>query len=157
MPEAAALAGGFLIVGIAGRLCAVPLTNVVETMRPLPTEAIGGAPSFVAGVSIIRGMPTPVVDLGTLLGAPKRRGAGRFVTVRAGNQQVALIADTVLGIRRLDELMTARQLPPLLQGVAGDVVETIGTLDDTFLVVLQSAWKLPNEVWESMATQGVLS
>jgi purine-binding chemotaxis protein CheW len=59
-----------LVVGVKGRLCAVPLTHVIEIMRPLPVEPISDVPLFVQGVSIIRGIPTPVVDLGALLGAP---------------------------------------------------------------------------------------
>jgi purine-binding chemotaxis protein CheW len=146
-----------LIVGIEARVCALPLANVIEIMRPLPIEAISGVPRFVLGVSVIRGIATPVVDLEAILGAAKQRAAGRFVTVRAGDKQVALMVDAVLGIRWLDELKTARQLPPLLQGAAGDVVETIGALDEKLLLVLQSAWKLPSEVWEAMATQEVVS
>jgi purine-binding chemotaxis protein CheW len=47
-----------LILGVQRRMCAVPLANIIETMRPLPTEAISGAPSFVLGVAIVRGIPT---------------------------------------------------------------------------------------------------
>lgn len=146
-----------LIVGVEARVCAMPLANVIETMRPLPIEAISGAPSFVRGVAIIRGIPTPVVDLGAILGVPNRATAERFVTVRSGENQVALIVDAVLGIRNLGELTTVRQLPALLQGASRDVVETIGTLDEKFLAVLQSGWKLPDEVWEAMATQEAVS
>lgn len=142
-----------LIVEVEERVCAVPLANVIETMRPLPIEAISGAPSFVRGVAIIRGIPTPVVDLGAILGMPKESSAGRFVTVRAGDKQVALIVDAVLGIRGLSESVTVQQLPPLLQGASKDIVETIGTLDEKFLVVLQSAWELP----EAIATQEAVS
>jgi chemotaxis signal transduction protein len=52
-----------LVVGVKGRLCAVPLSHVIEIMRPLPVEPISSVPSFVQGISIIRGIPTPVVDL----------------------------------------------------------------------------------------------
>ena len=72
-----------LVVRVCTRLCAVPLAHVVETMRPLPVERIAGMPSFVRGVSIIRGVPTPVVDLGVVLGTPGE-AAERFVTLRLG-------------------------------------------------------------------------
>jgi purine-binding chemotaxis protein CheW len=36
-------------------------------MRPLPIKPIAGTPGFVRGVSIIRGAPTPVIDLKALL------------------------------------------------------------------------------------------
>jgi purine-binding chemotaxis protein CheW len=78
-----------LVVRVQTRACAVSLTHVIEIMRPLPIEAIAGMPPFVLGVSIIRGTPTPVVDLGLILGAPGS-GAERFVTLRLGQRQVAL-------------------------------------------------------------------
>src|SRR6516164_1883705 len=94
-----------LIVGVGARVCAVPLANVIETMRPLPIEMISDAPPFVRGVSIIRGIPTPVVDLGAVLGTGNQYAAERLVTVRSGDKQVALLVDTVLGIRELREWM----------------------------------------------------
>ncbi|HZE91839.1 MAG TPA: chemotaxis protein CheW, partial [Rhizobacter sp.] len=69
-----------VICRVQGRLCALPLSHVVETMRPLPTETIAGAPDFVCGLAVIRGAPVPVVDLARLLGATDTQ-ARRFVTV----------------------------------------------------------------------------
>jgi len=146
-----------LIVEVGERVCAMPLANVIETMRPLPLEEISGAPSSVRGVAVIRGIPTPVVDLGAILGTTSRATAERFVTVRAGDRSVALLVDAVLGIRELDGLAALRQLPPLLQGASNDVVQTIGTLDGQFLSVLRSSWALPNEVWEAIAPQEAIS
>jgi purine-binding chemotaxis protein CheW len=144
-----------LILGVQTRMCAVPLTCVIETMRPLPTERIAGTPPFVLGVAIVRGIPTPVVDLGAILGAPPAHKGERFVTVRTGSRQVALLAGTVLGIRDLDALAATQELPPLLEGAPEDVIEKIGTLDERFLVVLQEAWKLPDEVWHAVTAQEV--
>lgn len=144
-----------LILGERTRMCAVPLRHVIETMRPLPTEAISGMPSFVLGVAIIRGIPTPVVDLNTVLGVSSERRGDRFVTVRVGNRQVALLVSSVLGIRDLDSLAAAQEMPPLLQGASQDVIERIGTLDERFLIVLQDGWKFPEEVWHAVTAQEV--
>ncbi len=56
-----------LLCRIAGRLCAVPLESVLETMRPGATEPLAEAPRFVLGLAIIRGEPMPVVDMGRLI------------------------------------------------------------------------------------------
>jgi len=125
-------------------------------MRPLPVEPISGVPSFVQGISIIRGIPTPVVDLGSVLGSPSER-AERFVTVRAGDKQVALSVNAVLGVRDLDTIMTIRELPPLLQRASKDTVETIGTLDEQVLMVLRTGWELPDEVWQALTAQEAIS
>jgi len=145
-----------LIVGRQGRICAVPLKHVIETMRPLPVEPLSGVPSFVRGVSIIRGIPTPVVDLGAVLGTPNEL-AERFVTLRVGDKQVALSVSAVLGVRVLDTIMTVQELPPLLQDAASDIVAMIGTLDEQFLMVLQAGWELPDVVWQALTAQEVVS
>ena len=145
-----------LIVALKSCVCAVPLMHVIETMRPLPVEPISGVPSFVWGVAIIRGIPTPVVDLGAILGAPGER-AGRFVTLRVGEKQMALSVNAVLGVRDLDAIMTIRELPSLLQRASNDVVETIGTLDKQVLMVLRASWELPDEVWQALTAQEAVS
>jgi len=145
-----------LIVGLNSCVFVVPLTHVIETMRPLPVEPISGVPPFVRGISIIRGIPTPVVDLGAVLGTSGER-AERFVTLRLGDKQVALSVDAVLGVRDLETIVMTRELPPLLQRASKDVVETIGTLDKQVLMVLRTGWELPDEVWETLRAQEAVS
>jgi purine-binding chemotaxis protein CheW len=144
-----------LVVGVKGRLCAVSLTHVIEIMRPLSIAAISDAPLFVQGISIIRGIPTPVVDLGALLGTPNG-AADRFVTLRAGERQVALSVGSVLGVRELD-VSKIGELPPLLQGASKDAIEAMGALDEQLLVVLRAGWELPDEVWQTLTAQEVVS
>jgi purine-binding chemotaxis protein CheW len=139
----------FLIVRLRSCACAIPITHIIETMRPLPVEPLSGVPSFVRGISIIRGIPTPVVDLGAALGSASEH-AKRFVTLRVGDKQVALSVNNVLGVRDLGTLAKLRELPPLLQTASKDVVETIGTLDEQVLMILRAGWELPDEVWKTM-------
>src|SRR5271170_3386026 len=138
-----------LVIRVHERLCALPLAIVVETMRPLPCEPIPRAPSFVRGVSLVRGVPSPVVDLGAVLGAPGGPW-NRFVTIRLGKRQVVLSVDVVVGIRALDD-STIQKLPPLVQGASRDIVEEIGALDEQLLLVLRQGWQLPEEVWQALA------
>jgi len=137
-----------LVVRVQARVCALPLAHVVETMRPLPIEPIAGMPPFVRGVCLIRGAPTPVVDLGALLGTPCD-DIRRFVTVRLGDRQVALCTDAVIGIHHLDEA-TIVGLPPVLEDASTDMIEALGTLDARILVVLRASWKLPDPVWRAL-------
>jgi purine-binding chemotaxis protein CheW len=85
-----------LVVRAQAYLCALPLHVVIETMRPLPIEPLAGVPPFVRGMSIIRGEPTPVIDLALLLGA-MRELPWRFVTIRSAGKQVALSVGAVAG------------------------------------------------------------
>ncbi len=144
-----------LVVRAQSYFCALPLIHVVETMRALPIEPVAGMPPFVRGVSIVRGQPTPVVDLAVLLGMPPG-AAERFVTLRVSERQVALAVTAVLGVRDLNP-KTIRDLPPLLQGTSSEMIEAIGTLDQHILVILRTGWELPNEVWQALTAQEVAS
>jgi purine-binding chemotaxis protein CheW len=144
-----------LVVRVQTRVCALPLMHVVEAMRPLPLESIAGMPPFVRGVSVIRGIPTPVVDLGAVLGTLGGT-AERIVTLRMGDRHVALCVDAVLGICDLDP-SAIQELPPLLRGASTDVIEAIGTLDERFLMVLRTGWELPDDVWQALAARQLAS
>ena len=143
-----------LIVTVGGRACAIALHHVAETMRPLPIEAVSGTPSFVRGVSVIRGAPIPVVDMRALLGCgehgPNAPNPGRFVTLKVGERRVAIGVDAVVGTSNLDPARVS-VLPPLLQDVAADVIDAIGMRDAQLLVVLRAGRIVPDEVWASIA------
>jgi purine-binding chemotaxis protein CheW len=134
-----------LVCSVDTRLCAVPLEHVVETMRPLPTGVLAGAPQFVQGVSIVRGEVVPVVDVASLLGAGESRPT-RLVTISVGRRRVALAVDAVLGVRAVSG-GSVGELPPLLGDVGTGVISAIGTLDAELLLVLRSARLIPESVW----------
>jgi purine-binding chemotaxis protein CheW len=155
MPEWTSGKSQVLVVEIEGRICALPLTQVIETMRPLSVESVANVPLFVSGVAIIRGIPTPVVDLGAILGRPNEC-VERFVTVRVGDRQMALSVSKVLGVRNLNSAMI-EELPPLLKDASKDAVEAIGTLDERALMILRAGWDLPTEVWQALTVQETVS
>ncbi len=135
----------------SGRRCAVPIGHVAEVMRPLRIEPLARLPSYALGVSIIRGAPTPVLDLGLLLGAGPAQ-ATRFITLRVGARTVALAVDAVVGVRHLsaDALAT---LPPMLGGAGDEVIANLGTLDAELLVVLRAGHLLPEAAWSALEVQ----
>ena len=136
---------------VGARACAFPLQHVAETMRPLPIEPIAGTPGFVRGVSVIRGLPTPVVDLKALLeNSDNSPSYGRFVTLKYDTRRVVTGVDSVVGLRNLDSAQLA-ELPPLLRDVTADLIESFGTLDAQLLLVLHAARIVPDEVWATLA------
>lgn len=135
----------FLLFRIRQHLCGLPLAYIVEVMRPLPLEAITGVPAEVQGIAVIRGMPQPVLDLGTLLGG-EDEPATRFVTIKTGVRRVALAVASVVGTRYL-AADVIRDLPPLLSGTSGNSVTAIGSLDTELLMVLNTAHLVPESVW----------
>jgi purine-binding chemotaxis protein CheW len=141
-----------LLCRVHQAVCALPIRQVIETLRPLPLEPLASAPSFVCGVSILRGVPVPVVDLGLLLAAEQVQ-PGRFVALRAGAHTVAIAVSAVIGVRTLGG-GAERELPPLLRDAAGNVVRSLGSLDRELLLVLDSARLVPDELLARLLSPG---
>lgn len=137
-----------LLVRAVGRLCALPIAQVVEVMRALATQPIPGAPTFVRGLAIVRGAAIPVVDLGLLMAG--RSATGRFVTLGLGDRRAALAVDAVIGVRALDGRVL-QELPPLLRDAGTEVVDAIGVVDAELLVALRAGRLVPEEVWQALA------
>ena len=109
------------------------------------------APSFICGVSIIRGTPTPVVDLKALLeNSENSPSYGRFVTLKLENRRVVVGVDSVVGLITLDSAQLG-DLPPLLRDVNADLVESFGSRDAELLFVLRAARIVSDEVWSTLA------
>ena len=120
-------------------------------MRPLPIQPVAGTPDFVRGVSIVRGMASPVVDLKALLeGRPNSAHFGRFVTLQSDDRRIAIGVDSVVGLRTLDAAQLGA-LPPLLGNVNAELIASFGILDAQLLLVLRAARMVPDEVWASLA------
>ena len=143
--------GAVLVTRARGRLCALPLPHVIETMRPLPVTPLAGAPAFVRGLCVIRGEPLPVVDLAALLFGAADDRPTRFVTLRVGERRVALATGEVIGVRTLPA--SGAPLPPLLSAGGGDLVAALARLDDALLLVLSGARLLPDAGWEPAGEQ----
>jgi purine-binding chemotaxis protein CheW len=142
-----------LVFRAGSLLCALALDDVIETMRPLETRPLAGTPAFVLGISVLRGVPTPVIDVARLLGG----GAGeaeRYVAVRAERGAVALATGPILGIRPVDQ-DSAGGHPVLLTGGSSRLVAGVATAGDEPLLLLQSMRAVPDEVWEAAAAAGV--
>jgi chemotaxis signal transduction protein len=129
----------YLVCRAARRLCAVPLSSVVEVMRPLPFERFASVPGFVSGVALVRGHSVPVVDLGYLLtteGDAPPPAPERFVCLRHGTRLIVLAVEAVLGVRGI-ESEELRALPPLLQ--ASRHLQALLHLDRELCSVLDAA------------------
>jgi purine-binding chemotaxis protein CheW len=130
------------VVRAAGHTCALNLAHVIEIMRPLPVVPVAGAPAMVLGMSVIRGVPVPVVSLPALFGGDTG-ACTRFVVVRAGARQAALAVEEVAGIRKFDRA-ALEAMPPLLRDAAQGAVENIGALDSELFFVLNTAGMVPD-------------
>ncbi|MFY0579803.1 chemotaxis protein CheW [Cystobacter fuscus] len=141
----------FLLVRARSWMCALPLDEVEETMRPLPVTPVASAPAFVRGVSLVRGTSAPVVSLGALLsgGAAEPCMGGRFVSLRVPEGRLVIEVDEVRGLSSL-EADSLEAVPSLLRETAQGHVQRLGALDGHLLAVLGSSHLLPRDVWDRL-------
>lgn len=140
-----------LLVRSRSRICALPLAHISETLRCLPVQPVPNGPPFVRGISILRGEPVPVVDLGLLLGLSGEPELRRLVALRVAGRSVAIAVEEVLKVVA-GEAMARHELPPLLRGASEGTVRSIAVLDNQFLTVLEAGRLVPDEVWSRLAT-----
>jgi purine-binding chemotaxis protein CheW len=138
-----------LVFRAGALLCALPLDEVIETMRPLETRPLAGTPGYVHGISVLRGVPTPVIDVARLLAGVSGE-IERYVAVRTERGPVALATGTVLGIRATDA--GPAEAHPALLGGSHRLVAGVGTLGSEPLLLLQNMRAVPDDVWEAAAT-----
>ena len=102
-------------------------------------------------MSVIRGVPTPVVDLKALLESCENSPSyGRVVALKCDARRVVIGVDSVVGLRNLASAQLG-ELPPLLRDVTTDLIESFGTLDAQLLLVLRAGRIVPDEVWATLA------
>lgn len=139
-----------LSVLAGGQRAGIPLASVREIMRPLPIAAVANTPHFVLGLSIVRGISVPVVDLGALLGeASQGHAFGRFVRLELGARSVALAVERVNGVVEIAPA-TLASMPPLLSRAASELVDALALQDSALLLVLKTA-RLVSQVPEIQA------
>jgi|SRR4051794_39977495 purine-binding chemotaxis protein CheW len=138
-----------LVFRAGSLLCALMLDEVIETMRPLAVRPLAGTPPYVHGVTIMRGVPAPVIDIARLV-AGEQADTARFVAVRTERGPVAFATGPVLGIRTTAPDPAARH-PVLLSGPSTPLIAGVGTVDAEPILLLQSMRVLPDEIWAAAA------
>ena len=139
----------FLLVRSQEWMCALPLDEVEETMRPLPVSSVASAPDYVRGVCLVRGTTAPVVSLARLLGGGTPPPGQRFVSLRVPEGRVALEVDEVRGLRWLDA-QTLDSVPPLLRSSAGAQLHHLGSVDGNLMAILATTHLLPQGLWSQL-------
>ncbi|MBI2601726.1 MAG: chemotaxis protein CheW [Deltaproteobacteria bacterium] len=140
-----------LCVQSENNICAIPVRDISEIMRPMPREVLPDSPHFVIGMSVIRGRPVPVVDFSSLIGLKRSSQFGKYVVLNLESRKVALAVENVLGIKNLS-LEFMEKLPPLLQNVHPDIISAIGTLDEDFLILIQTPKLVSIDAWEKICS-----
>jgi purine-binding chemotaxis protein CheW len=134
-------------------MCAMPVQQVIETMRPQPVQALADTPHYILGVSVIRGAAVPVVDLAALVHGRSEKPA-RLVTVRASEtadatRTAALAVTGVEGVATIP-LASLERMPPLL-GDQDGAAHSLGVADTGVMLLIDSARTVPDAVWHAVS------
>ena len=103
---------------------ALPLSAVERVVRAVEITPLPKAPEIVLGAIDAQGRVIPVVDVRKRFRLPAREMDvdDRFILARTSRRVVALVVDSVIGIRTLaaGEVVSAEELPfaEYIQGVA---------------------------------------
>jgi purine-binding chemotaxis protein CheW len=131
----------YLLCTVGPHRFAVPMANIIETMRMLPIKAIAGPPPLVCGLSVIRGAAVPVIDTAQVF-ADEAARYERLVTVHTGERIVAFAASAILGVKSIQEGQR-EELPPLLRDA--QAIAALALLDEELVFFLRAARVLPND------------
>ncbi|MCK7593364.1 chemotaxis protein CheW [Pseudomarimonas salicorniae] len=138
-----------LQVSAGGRRCALPLGQVREVLRPLPLQPIPELPDYVAGLTVLRGHPVPVVDLSSWLGLA-RGEVGRWLHLVQGARRLALAVEAVDGVREI-EGAEWEAMPCLLRDRdAESALSRFGEVDGQLLSLVEAARLLPETAWAKL-------
>ncbi|BDG08805.1 chemotaxis protein CheW [Anaeromyxobacter paludicola] len=140
-----------LLVRAGGRVCALPVGDVVETSRPAAVSPLAGTPDCVAGTALLRGAAAPVISLGHLLTGEPPPPPARWVSLRCGGALAALAVEEVLGVAALPADALAR---PALEQAAGGALEGTGQVGRELVFSLRAARLVPEEVWRALSGAG---
>lgn len=142
-----------LAAKIGNKICAINALEVQEVFRPLPIEEFSSFPSFVLGLSIIRGIQTPVVRLSLIIEGDKNisyKGNKKiWILIKNVEKRIAIEVDSIVGIFELP-YESFQSVPTLLEHAYSDSITACGILDNQLLLLLQTTRFIPEDVWEKI-------
>jgi purine-binding chemotaxis protein CheW len=110
-------------------------TRYVQEAHPLrELTSLPGTPPFVLGIVNVRGRILPVLDLKKFFGLPERgiTDLHRIILVRDSDIELGLLADTVAGVRSIEQDRLQSSLPTLT-GIRADYLK--GVTDERLVVL----------------------
>lgn len=127
---------GFMIVAVGDVEVGLPIGSVGEVVATPPLARVPLAPRAVAGVTSIRGMVVPALDLGLRLGASPSSRDGRMVLVSGDGSEdvVGVLVDRVSGLVDVDTPRSTAAAEDVPADLVGAVLQLA---DGSTLAVLE--------------------
>jgi len=120
------------------RFFGAKILTVREILRSPVIEAAPDAPSFVKGISRIRGVILPIIDLGKLIGkagATIKKDKIWVIVAPAGNRNVGYVVDSVTPIIRVKTSVILPAPEAVLAGLRSKYIQGICETDKGILFI----------------------
>jgi purine-binding chemotaxis protein CheW len=113
----------------------VPVEQVREVRDMQSVTPVPGAPSYVEGVTNLRGQIITVFDLRKRLGLPEKKGAGeKILVIDLDKSAVGVVVDAVTEVSTIKEADVEKNME--VTSALGDFILGVGKQNDHLAVIL---------------------
>jgi purine-binding chemotaxis protein CheW len=129
----------------------VDISSVESIIKMQELTKVPHAPSFVEGVTNLRGIVLPVIDLRKRFGMPKEDGSKdtRIVVTNVDNVKVGMIVDSVSEVLTIPESVI-EVTPPMISSVDTAFITGIAKLDNRLVILLDLSRVLSSKEQNSL-------
>ncbi len=126
-----------VIFDLGGEHYGLDISTVEGIIKMQPITKMPQAPAYVEGVTNLRGMVVPVVDLRKRFGLPSQNSTkdARIVVVFMGKAKVGMMVDGVSEVLRIPE-EAIEATPPMVTSVDTAFIKGIAKLEDGLVTLL---------------------
>jgi purine-binding chemotaxis protein CheW len=142
-----------VVFELANEYYGVDIAAVEGIIKMQPITVVPHAPSFVEGVTNLRGSVLPVIDLRNRFGLQKEETTrnSRIITVTIQGVKVGMIVDAVSEVLRVSE-DAIEPPPPMVTNVDTAFITAIAKVDDKLIILLDLAKVLSLQEQEELQT-----
>ena len=134
----------------------VNIAVVESIIKMQPITRMPHAPSFVEGITNLRGKILPVIDLRKRFGLPSREADqnSRIIVVSVDRTEVGMIVDGVSEVLTVSE-QSVETAPPITATIDSTFIIGIAKLDKRLVILLDLDRILSSQEQETLAEMGV--
>ncbi len=140
-----------VVFDLAGESYGINIAAVESIIKMQTITQLPQAPYYVKGVTNLRGMVLPVIDLRLRFGleAQEVNRQTRIIIVTMGNVKVGVVVDGVSEVLRVQD-NTIGALPPMVSTVNSAFLKGIVRLEDRLIILLELGKVLDLEEQQSL-------
>jgi purine-binding chemotaxis protein CheW len=115
----------------------VDINQVVEIIRLQTIIKVPDAPSFVEGITNLRGTVIPIIDLKKRFNLPlsEKNENNRIIVVNVTERSVGFIVDSVTEVLRVED-STIQEAPDIIKGIGREYITSIINLNGRLIINL---------------------